>query len=274
LFEATSGGATLIGSLARFARAQEIAEACEAANCKWADRPDIVSRVFRLKLKELQRDLKIKQVLGKAIAYLDVIEWQKRGLPHAHILVILRPEDRILTSDGIDEVVSAELPIEPVRTNFAGGPAGARKFEAATNAYERLLNIVLNNMIHRDCSKGGRPEPCIRNDGNCKSGFPHDFAAATQWCATDIYPKYRRRAPAGDQWQALHDERVVDNSWVVPHNRALLLKYDCHINVEVPFPPATSTLPQKKPCRPWPLPGTVGRATAKLFHQSGLAGHG
>lgn len=27
--------------------------------------------------------------------------------------------------------------------------------------------------------------------------------------------------------------RVVDNGWVVPHNRFLTLKYDCHINVEV-----------------------------------------
>ena len=48
-----------------------------------ADRPDIVSRVFKLKLDELLRDLTQRGVLGKAIAHTWVVEFQKRGLPHA-----------------------------------------------------------------------------------------------------------------------------------------------------------------------------------------------
>jgi hypothetical protein len=53
------------------------------------DRPDIVARVFRLKLKSLLDDLTKKSVLGKVVAHMHVIEFQKRGLPHAHILVCL-----------------------------------------------------------------------------------------------------------------------------------------------------------------------------------------
>ena len=60
-----------------------------------ADRPDLTSRVFHIKLQELLKDLCTKQCLGKVIAYVYVVEFQKRGLPHAHILLILAPEDKI-----------------------------------------------------------------------------------------------------------------------------------------------------------------------------------
>ncbi|RPA81042.1 hypothetical protein BJ508DRAFT_194851, partial [Ascobolus immersus RN42] len=52
------------------------------------DRPDLVSRVFGLKLKELIQDLR-DGVLGKYKAVVYTIEFQKRGLPHAHILLII-----------------------------------------------------------------------------------------------------------------------------------------------------------------------------------------
>src|SRR5437667_128406 len=50
------------------------------------DHPDIVSRVFSLKLKTLMDDLLKKHVLGKTVADVLTIEFQKCGLPHAHIL--------------------------------------------------------------------------------------------------------------------------------------------------------------------------------------------
>ena len=34
-------------------------------------------------------DLIAGEVLGKVVAHMHVIEFQKRGLPHAHILIIL-----------------------------------------------------------------------------------------------------------------------------------------------------------------------------------------
>lgn len=39
-----------------------------------------------------------------------VIEFQKRGLPYAHMLVWLHPDDRPKNIERIDELVSAEIP--------------------------------------------------------------------------------------------------------------------------------------------------------------------
>ncbi|CAN6271300.1 unnamed protein product [Urochloa humidicola] len=52
-------------------------------------RPDIVSRVFKLKVEELVSELKKGTYFGKAQAVLYTVEFRKRGLPHVHILVWL-----------------------------------------------------------------------------------------------------------------------------------------------------------------------------------------
>ena len=54
-------------------------------------------------------------VLGKPIARCHVIEFQKRGLPHAHMLIILDADDRPSGAADIDRMVCAELPGEPLR---------------------------------------------------------------------------------------------------------------------------------------------------------------
>lgn len=78
-----------------------------------SDRPDIVARVFRLKLKGILHDLFTKQVLGDVVASVYVTEFQKRGLPHAHILMILAQHHKPLTTEDYDKFVSAEIP-DPV----------------------------------------------------------------------------------------------------------------------------------------------------------------
>ena len=54
-----------------------------------ANRPDLVARVFNLKLKNLLDELTKDNIFGQVAAWMHVIEFQKRGLPHAHILLIL-----------------------------------------------------------------------------------------------------------------------------------------------------------------------------------------
>ena len=68
---------------------KEIREALESDEIA-EDRPDIIDRVFRLKLKELMNDLIKKKVFGETLSHVYVIEFQKRGRPHAHILIILK----------------------------------------------------------------------------------------------------------------------------------------------------------------------------------------
>lgn len=73
-------------------------------------RPDLVARVFKLHLTEMLRDIKEKHVLGVPVAYVHVIEFQKRGLPHCHMLIIVREEDKLRDRNDIDRLISAEIP--------------------------------------------------------------------------------------------------------------------------------------------------------------------
>jgi hypothetical protein len=49
------------------------------------DRPDATLRVFTIKLKALLKDLRKGTSLGSPSVFIFyVVEFQKRGLPHAH----------------------------------------------------------------------------------------------------------------------------------------------------------------------------------------------
>ncbi|XP_074305817.1 uncharacterized protein LOC141641039 [Silene latifolia] len=66
------------------------------------DRPDILTRVFKLKLDELMRDLKELHMFGRTRAVVYTIEFKKRGLPHAHILLFLQREDKFPEAVDVD----------------------------------------------------------------------------------------------------------------------------------------------------------------------------
>ena len=54
-----------------------------------SDRPDLTSRVFYQKFKGMMHLILKGAVFGDVVGHVSVIEFQKRGLPHAHILLIL-----------------------------------------------------------------------------------------------------------------------------------------------------------------------------------------
>ena len=74
------------------------------------DRPDLCAQVFKMKLKVIIEEIYKKGIFGKAVAYIYTIEFQKRGLPHAHILVFLESKDKILTPADIDTTIRAYWP--------------------------------------------------------------------------------------------------------------------------------------------------------------------
>lgn len=66
------------------------------------DRPDLVTRIFNLKLKELLDDLFKKSVFGVVVGDVWTIEFQKRGLPHGHILIVTGELDKPRNADDYD----------------------------------------------------------------------------------------------------------------------------------------------------------------------------
>ena len=70
------------------------------------DRHDITARVFRQKLKSLMDFIVKHYVFGETRCWMYSVEWQKRGLPHAHILIWLVEKIR---PNEVDAVIS-EIP--------------------------------------------------------------------------------------------------------------------------------------------------------------------
>ncbi|XP_043226099.1 uncharacterized protein LOC122383585 [Amphibalanus amphitrite] len=178
-------------------------------------RPDLVARVFHLKLKALLKELTTSGIFGRCVSMLMVVEFQKRGLPHGHILVIVRQEDRPRTADDVDAVITAELP-DPARSDQA----------------RRLHEIVVSTMVHRQCGAANPTAACM-DGGRCSKGFPKPFANETEWRDDHPYPVYRRRPAAEGGQEFVRDGRLITNQWVVPYCPYLSLKYEAHVNVEV-----------------------------------------
>jgi hypothetical protein len=66
--------------------------------------------MFKIKLKELINDIHKKHILGCTIAGIYVIECQKHGLSHAHILIFFAEDYKPHTVEDVNHMISAELP--------------------------------------------------------------------------------------------------------------------------------------------------------------------
>nr|XP_027101001.1 uncharacterized protein LOC113720276 [Coffea arabica] len=73
------------------------------------NRPDLLARVFHAKLDLLKEQLFKKQIFGSVAAYTYVVEFQKRGLPHGHFLIILETASKLYSTESYDKIVSAEI---------------------------------------------------------------------------------------------------------------------------------------------------------------------
>ena len=199
---------------------REIQEALNPGETPF-DRPDICTRVFKLKNDEMLDDIEKKQIFGKVKAFVGTIEQQKRkGLHHSHNLIILESEYVPKNPSDIDKIVSAEIP-DPEKN-------------------PKLHKIISRNNMHGPCGKLNPKSPCMETNENgvsyCTKEFPKEFQEGTT--VTEYsYPKYKRRSPAngGKTVKKFVSGKSItlDNSHVVPYNSFLSLKFDTHINVEL-----------------------------------------
>jgi PIF1-like helicase len=132
-----------------------------------------------------------------------VIEYQKRKLPHGHVVTRLRGVPDVFSTMSIEEIaawidkhISAEFPSE------------------VDSDYDELKELIAEHLIHK-CAVGFCKET---SEDRCKRRY--DVRGVTDKTQVDEYgyPRYRRRAEK--------DLRVV------PHNRKILLDWKAHINVE------------------------------------------
>ena len=171
------------------------------------------------------KDLVQGSLFGVVKAHLAVIEFQRRGLPHAHILLIMAEGNRLNTDDQVDAVICAELPPDPELAEEG----------ADVEEMRRLQAIVVTNMIHGPCGTVNPKTPCM-DGGKCQKGYPKQFRKHTLVDPASSFPTYRRRAPS-DGGRTITIKRggrefLVDNHNVVPYNPFVSLRYNCHINVE------------------------------------------
>lgn len=172
-----------------------------------ADRPDLVARVFQMKKKALIKAIVNDGILGPCVAHIYAIEFQKRGLPHMHLLIFLKREYKLLSSDVVDSIISAEWP-DP-------------------HSQPELFSVVKKFMVHGPCGAMNPNSPCMKN-GTCSAGYPKNYEPYTTM-DQNSYPCYRRHND-GRAYQV--GGVMVDNRWIVPYNPFCSLWMHCHINLE------------------------------------------
>lgn len=143
----------------------------------YADVPLVVARVFAQKLSLLMKTLRNLFPNAGGVKYtIQVVEFQKRGLPHAHILI--RYAADCTTPDAIDSSVSAELPDN-----------------------DEDARLVRQFMIH-GCGSYCRPE-----GRPCRFKYPKPVHMHTT-IDDEGRVQYRRRSPQ-DAWVVPHNIQLL-----------------------------------------------------------------
>ncbi|XP_044005869.1 uncharacterized protein LOC122850876 [Aphidius gifuensis] len=98
-----------------------------------SDRPGIVSRVFGIKKNELINKIVKEKLFWEIQAYVYVVEYQKRGLPHVHALFTLE--------QNLDEIMDKALLCRKDDLNscfYIDGPGGSGKTYVYSTIYHLL----------------------------------------------------------------------------------------------------------------------------------------
>ena len=172
----------------------------------YTDIPVVVCRVFKQKLSRLMTVFRTMfPNAGRLLYTIQRVEFQKRGLPHAHIL-LKYPKDCISPED-IESVVSAHIP------EAADDAEIVRRFMMHPTHNSNIINNIPPSSENplKYCEKW-------KNDARvCRFGYPKPTADVTSFDTSNrvIY------------------RRGEEDAFVVPHCLPLLRKFECHMNMEV-----------------------------------------
>ncbi len=123
------------------------------------DQPDLVARVYNLKMEAFLDNLRKHHIFSRHMRHCYCIDYQKRGLPHSHLLLFLHEDYHFLDPATIDKIISAEFP--------------------SGEADPELYIIITVAMVHGPCGDANPESPCIaqrvRETAKCNKGFPKAF---------------------------------------------------------------------------------------------------
>ncbi|KAH1004418.1 hypothetical protein HUJ05_005232 [Dendroctonus ponderosae] len=95
------------------------------------------------KFLEFLDDIINKQFDGTVQNYFYVVEFQKRGLPHVHLLITLHHRDKLDSAEKVNEIIRSTI--------------------ADVDSEPMLYGREAENYLHRKCSgqEGSREAACI-----------------------------------------------------------------------------------------------------------------
>jgi Helitron helicase-like domain at N-terminus len=161
-----------------------------------------VCRLFWRKVDDFIRMVRDEMVFGFCVGLVLVIEFQKRGLPHAHAVLTLG--EKIRTPEQVDEFCTTEIPDpkdDPV-----------------------LYELVTTKMVHQEC--GPR---CMKND-KCAKGYPMAWREETTLDDGRGFVAMARPLESPLPSFELRNKRY-DRRSIVPYNPYLLKRIGCHVNI-------------------------------------------
>jgi hypothetical protein len=194
-----------------------------------ADCPDLCCRISTAKFRQLLKAVSGPSGLfGPVKAWTWSLEYQKRGNKHWHLVLMNDPSDRVdpNSAEYVDQYISARIPDKP--------EPGDPNYDAKLYYY----NLVVSLYIH-DCEDNENAACRVgRPDGQCRFGFPKRFSTYTTVNSDTGEPvTYARPSPenGGNYFVKRYAggrQRVIDNRYVVPHNRTLTMLTGSHVCVE------------------------------------------
>ena len=99
------------------------------------------------------------------------MEFQKRGLPHAHLVLTFEQDDRLRDAADVDSIISAEI--------------------LSCQQFHLLHETISNQMMHGPCGPDNPNYPCMVNN-RCSKNFPFPFCDKTNINVRE-YPQYQGR---------------------------------------------------------------------------------
>lgn len=152
-----------------------------------------------------QKNYTLINALYFAVIY--TVEFQKKGLPHAQIILFLHNDDKPTTPEDIDCLITSEI-------------HDAEK-------EPELYATVKKFMVHGPCDSLDISAPCME-DSKCLKYYPKDFNEYTTINDGGFTIYRRRHTKHTIKWK----DFGLDNRYIVPYNKKLLLKHQAHLNIE------------------------------------------